>query len=139
MSQHRTQETTPASNWTGWISFGGMMLIIGGGFHVIEGLVTLLDDSYYLVSPEGLAVNVSYAVLGWIQLVLGLLSAAIGVGLLRGNLFARVGGVILAAASAIVHLTAMAAYPLWSISIIVVDILVIFSIVAHGREMKKLW
>jgi hypothetical protein len=132
-------ETVPASNWTGWISFAGMMLIVVAGFNVIEGLVTLLDDGFYLVRPEGLAVTVSYVVLGWVQIVLGLLGVAIGIGLLRGNAVARIGGVILAVVSAVVHLAAIAAYPVWSLVIIVFNIIVIFAIVVHGREMKTMW
>jgi hypothetical protein len=132
-------EEMPASSWTGWISFAGMVLIIVGGFNVIEGLVTLVNDDYYNVRPDGMAVNIPYSVLGWVQVVLGLLAVGIGIGLLRGNAGARVAGVVLAGVSAIVHLTTMAAYPFWSIVVIFFDIMVIYSIVVHGREMKKLW
>lgn len=131
-------DTPPASSWTGWIAFGGMMLIIMGSFNVIQGLVTLVNEDYYLVSADGLAVNVSFTVLGWIQVGLGALAVLIGVGLLRGNMAARIAGVIVAALSAVVHLTAIAAYPFWSFVIIVFDIMVIYSIITHGREMKTL-
>lgn len=132
-------EAVPTSNWTGWISFAGGMLIIIGGFNVLEGLVTLVNKDYYQVSPEELAVNVPYSVLGWVQLALGLLAAGIGIGLLRGNSGARVAGVLLAGVSAIVHLATIATYPLWAFVVIVFNIMVIYSIIVHGREMKKLW
>jgi hypothetical protein len=81
----------------------------------------------------------SFTVLGWTQIGLGLVAYVIGVGLLRGVMVARVAGVLLAAASAIVHLAAIAAHPLWSTVIIVFNVVVIYAIVVHGREMKKLW
>jgi hypothetical protein len=132
-------EEMPASSWTGWISFAGGILIIIGGFNVIEGLVTLVNDDYYQVKPDGLAVNVPYSVLGWVQVALGLLAVGIGIGLLRGNAGARVAGVVLAGVSSIVHLTTIAAYPFWSLVVIVFNIMVIYSIIVHGREMKKVW
>jgi hypothetical protein len=131
-------EATPASSWTGWISFAGMMLIIVGGFNAIEGLVTLVNEDY-LASPDGMAVNVPYSVLGWVQVALGLLAVGVGIGLLRGNAFARVAGVLLAGISAIVHVATIASYPVWALVVIVFNIMVIYSIIVHGREMKKLW
>jgi hypothetical protein len=132
-------EEMPASAWTGWISFAGGILIIVGGFNVIEGLVALVNDDYYMVSPEGMAVNVPYSVLGWVQVVLGFLAVGIGVGLLRGSAGARVAGVLLAGVSSIVHLVTMATFPFWSFVVIVFNIMVIYAIIVHGREMKKLW
>ena len=32
----------------------------------------------------------------------------------------------------------MSAYPFWSITIIVVDLIVIYALVVHGREMRDL-
>lgn len=132
-------EEMPASAWTGWISFAGGILIIVGAFNVVEGLVSLVNNDYYQVKPEGMAVNVPYSVLGWVQVALGLLAVGIGIGLLRGNAGARVAGVVLAGVSSIVHLTTIASFPFWSFMVIVFNIMVIYSIVVHGREMKKVW
>jgi hypothetical protein len=80
-------------------------------------------------------VNVDYTVWGWVQFGLGVLAVGVGIGLFTGNLAARIGGVIIAAASAIVNLSFVAAFPVWSILIIAVDVIVIYAIVVHGREM----
>ncbi|MTD55189.1 DUF7144 family membrane protein [Amycolatopsis pithecellobii] len=124
------------TGWTGWVAFGGIMLVLLGLFHAIEGLVSVFDHGYYLVSSSGLVVNVDYTVWGWVQFGLGVLAVIVGIGLLTGNTAARVVGVILAGISAIVNLSFIAAYPVWSIAIIALDVLVIYAIVAHGREMK---
>jgi hypothetical protein len=131
-------EPVQASNWTGWVAFGAVMLILTGAVHVIQGWISLLDESYYLTTPEGLALNISYTALGWLQLGLGALGILIGVGMLRGNVIALVSGVIVAAVSAIAQVTMIAAYPVWSLTVIMFDVLVIFSIMTHGREMKEL-
>jgi len=37
------------SGWAGWVVFAGIMMIMLGAFQVIEGLVALFDQGYYLV------------------------------------------------------------------------------------------
>jgi hypothetical protein len=125
-----------ATGWTGWVAFAGMMLILLGLFHAIEGLVAVFDRSYYLVSENGLVINVDYSVWGWLHFGLGVLSVLVGIGLMTGNIVAQVVGVVIAAASAIVNLAFLAAYPVWSVVLIAVDVIVIYAIVVHGREMR---
>lgn len=126
------------SNWTGWVAFGAAMIMIVGVMHVLQGMVSLLDDGYYLTSPDGLAVNLSFTALGWIQIGFGVVSLAIGIGMFLGAIVALAAGVIVAAVSAIVHLAMIAAYPLWGVVVIAFDVIVIYAIVTHGREMKRL-
>jgi hypothetical protein len=80
---------------------------------------------------------VDYNVWGWVHLILGILAVATGFGLLAGNTAARVVGIVLAVVSAIVNLAFIAAYPVWSTIVIGVDIIVIYAIVVHGRELKS--
>lgn len=120
-----------------WVVFGGVMLLLLGFVHAIEGLVALLDDGYYRVRPSGLAVHVSYTAWGWVHLVLGIVAALTGIGLLAGAMAARVLGVVLAVLSAVVNLGFIAAYPLWSAIVITLDVVVIHAIVVHGAELKR--
>src|SRR3712207_2423783 len=68
------------SGWVGWVSFGAMMLLLLGGFQVIQGLVALFEAGFYVVGPDGLVVDVVYNTWGWIHLVIGLVAVASGVG-----------------------------------------------------------
>ena len=128
--------TPDPTGWTGWIVFASFMMILLGTFQIIEGLVALFDEGYYLVSPRGLVVNVDYNVWGTIHLLLGVLLLATGVGVLSGNLAARTVAVILAGLSALANIIFIEAYPLWSILIITVDVLVIYALTVHGRELR---
>jgi hypothetical protein len=124
------------SGWASWVIFGGVMLILLGIFHVMQGLVALVHDDFYLVTKNGLLLNFDFTSWGWIHLVLGVLIGLVGVGLLTGNTAARVAGVVLAVLSAVVNLLFIAAYPVWSVIIIALDVIVIYSIVVHGRELE---
>jgi hypothetical protein len=49
---------------------------------------------------------------------------------------ARAVGILLAALSALANLVFIEAYPVWSIIIITVDVLVIYALTVHGRELR---
>jgi hypothetical protein len=132
-----SMSTNNVSGWTGWVIFAGIMLIMVGAFQAIQGLVAMFNRGYYLVSSSGLVLNVDYTVWGWTHLILGILAAVIGLGLLAGSTAARVAGIVLAVISAILNLVFIAAYPIWSIIVITVDVIVIYAIVVHGRELKS--
>ena len=123
------------TGWTGWIVFASFMMILVGSFQAIQGLVALFDDGFYLVRENGLVVNVNYNVWGTVHLLLGIVLLLAGVGVLAGNLAARTVGVILAGLSALANMAFIGAYPIWSLLIITVDILVIYALIVHGREM----
>lgn len=124
--------------WVGWIAFAGTMMLLLGSFHVIQGLVALFQEEYYLVGTNGLTVQLDYSQWGWTHVILGGLVMAAGIGLIAGQMWARVIAVILAFASAIVNMGFIAAYPVWSTIMIAVDVLVIWAVTVHGREMKSI-
>jgi hypothetical protein len=126
-----------ATGWAGWVVFGGVMLVIMGVFHIVQGLVALFDDGFYAVSSNGLVVDVDYNTWGWIHIVIGLVGVGVGVGLMAGNLAARMAGVVIAFLSALVNIAFITAYPVWSVMVIVLDVIVIYAIIVHGRELKK--
>jgi hypothetical protein len=125
------------SGWAGWVVFGGVMLIMMGAFQAIEGLIALFDDGFYLVRPGGLVVDINYNTWGWIHLLIGVVAILSGLGLLAGNMLARIVGVVAAALSALVNFAFVSAQPVWSVIVITIDVLVIYAIVAHGRELKN--
>jgi hypothetical protein len=51
-------------------------------------------------------------------------------------MWARVVAVLLAMVSAIVNVLFLAAYPLWSLIMITLALLVVWAVIVHGSEMK---
>jgi hypothetical protein len=100
------------------------------------GCVALFDDSYFVVTSNGLVLSVDYTRWGWVHLILGAIAVLAGFGVMMGQLFARVIGVIMAVVSAIANIAFIAAYPIWSIAVITLDVIVIYALTVHGREVK---
>ncbi|HEY6794353.1 MAG TPA: hypothetical protein VI248_06690 [Kineosporiaceae bacterium] len=120
----------------GWVVFAGIMMILIGTFQAIAGLVGIFRDQYFLVTNSGLVITADYTKWGWTHLILGVVVALAGLAvIMRGALWARILGVVLAGLSAIANLLFLGAYPLWSILVIAMDIVVIFALVVHGSEV----
>ena len=123
--------------WVGFVLFGGIMMLLMGGFQATEGLVALLREDYYLVTANGLVITLDYTAWGWTHLLLGVVAVITGIGVLLGQLWARVIGIIIAVLSALVNLAFLPAYPIWGAIIIATDIVVIYALAMHGREVKS--
>jgi hypothetical protein len=126
-----------ASGWTGWIVFAAALLLMAGAFQLVQGLVALFDDGYYVVGSDGLAVPVDYTVWGIVQLLVGTLACLIGIGLLTGNMVARGAAVALAGFSAVANLAFLPAAPVWALLLIGLDVVVIYAVVVHGGELER--
>jgi hypothetical protein len=124
------------TGWTGWIVFASFMMFMLGTFQVVQGVVAIFDDGFYAVTEKGLLVNVDYTAWGWVHTLLGLLIVAAGAGLLAGNMAARILAVALAGLSAVLNLAFIEAKPIWSVIVIAMDILVIYAVTVHGRELR---
>jgi len=131
-------EPARLTGWVGWVLFAGIVLFTAGCFNVIEGLVALFNRDYYVVGTSGLVVQADIAVWGWTLLILGAIQAVVGYGVAVGQTWARMVGVVLAALNAVVNLAFIAAYPIWIILTITLDVIVIYAITVHGREARLL-
>jgi vacuolar-type H+-ATPase subunit I/STV1 len=121
--------------WSGWVWFAGIMMIMMGAFGAIEGLVALFRDQYYVVGPYNVLVF-DITGWGWVHLILGVLVLLTGIALLADAGWARVVTVILVGLDALVQLAFIGVYPLWSIIVIAMCVIVIWAIVVHGDESR---
>lgn len=124
----------PSGGVVGLIAFAGMMMIMIGVFHAISGLAAIVEDSFYVTTPNYL-LEFDVTTWGWIHLIAGIVVAAAGFGVFAGRTWARAVGVTLAFVSAIVSFAFIPIYPVWSVLIIALDVFVIWALAVHGREV----
>jgi hypothetical protein len=120
---------------TGLILFAGLMMIMVGIWQALQGLIAIFENEFY-VATRNYTFQFDATTWGWIHLLLGLLVAFAGWGLLSGQTWARVVAITLAVLSAIANFLFIPYYPFWSLLIIAVDVFVIWAIAAHGREVS---
>jgi len=124
-----------ATGWVGWIGFAGIVLILNGAFSALQGAVALIGSNVYYVAVPGSLLLFDVTGWGWWNIVIGLLLVIVGISLLTGAGWARVVAIILASLSALGQLLLLPAQPWWAVIVIAIDVLVIYALTAHGREI----
>jgi hypothetical protein len=133
-----TDNDTTVTGWVGWGVFAAVVLLIAGVLDAFHGLQALIGpDTAYFLGGAGLF-SVDIEGWGWWHLISGLLLILVGIALLTGATWARVVAIILVALNAIGQLTLIAVQPWISLILLALDILVIYALTVHGRELKAL-
>jgi hypothetical protein len=111
------------------------MMVMNGIFSAISGIVALAKEDFYVVLPN-YVVELDATTWGWIHLIMGIVVALAGFSVLTGKTWARVIGILVVSLSAIANFAFIPYYPIWSLLIIAIDVVVIWALAAHGREMS---
>src|SRR5829696_510829 len=125
-----------ATGWAvGFILFAAIMMIMAGVFQALAGLVAIFENEFY-VPTRNYLFQFDATSWGWIHLLVGLLVAFAGWGLLSGRTWARAVAITLAVLSAIANFAFIPYYPFWSMLIIVIDIVVIWAVAVYGGTLR---
>jgi hypothetical protein len=131
-SAGRTEE---ASGWAvGFILFAGIMMVMSGFFQAFAGLVAIFENEFY-VATRNYLFQFDATTWGWIHLLVGLLVAFAGFAVMAGRTWGRVVGITLAVLSALANFLFIPYYPFWALTVIALDIFVIWALAAHGRDV----
>jgi hypothetical protein len=118
-----------ATRGRGWLSFAVVMFLIAATFNAVYGIAALANDDYF-AADELLFGDLSM----WGAFYLAVAAFQVAAALL---IWARSGfglglGIVLAMVSATLALLSIGAYPIWSITAMVVDGLIIYALTVHG-------
>jgi hypothetical protein len=116
----------------GWIGFAAIMMLIVGMLTFFEGLVAVVRDNYYVLTPQQIIVF-DVSTWGWIMLIWGTVLVLAGLGLGSGAGWARWLAVVLASLNVFAQLGFLgsSAYPLWALVTITLNIIVIYALTAR--------
>lgn len=130
------KEEKQVTGWVGWVYFAAFLLLLGGFFQTIMGLTALLNDKFYAVASESLLVF-DFTTWGWFHLLFGIVMLCVGTALFSGHMWARIVATVLAAVYVLEQFAFVSAYPIWSITAIVIGVFIIFALTVHGSEAKE--
>ncbi|MCA1195794.1 MULTISPECIES: hypothetical protein [unclassified Saccharopolyspora] len=114
----------------GPVRFAGIMLVLVGAFHVAVAVATVAAD-LFLVVLGSYVFGYDVATWGWLHLVLGVLVAVAGTGLLTAGRRSRPAPPALAVLSAVAGFLFVPYQPLWSLLIIAGDVAVLWALTAN--------
>ncbi|MFG2563689.1 hypothetical protein [Streptomyces sp. NPDC048496] len=114
--------------------FAGVALLLSGVLSVLLGVTGIARDALYGTPPH-YEYRFSLTAWGWIHLVIGMALLAASVGILTARSWGRGAGVALAAASLVSQFMFIPYYPVWSISVMVLDLLAIWALARLVPEL----
>jgi hypothetical protein len=124
-------------NGEGWLYFAGIILIIAGVMRFFDAIWAF---SYHGALPENLEGAIfghSLKTYGWVYLIVAIILFLCGWGVMVRSQAARWIGIIAAAIGCISAIWWMAFYPIWSLTYILLGVLVIYALAAHGGRVRR--
>ncbi len=114
----------------GWVLFAGVMIAIAGVMNTIGGIAAIDSANFYTQDAHFMFSDLN--TWGWVILVIGVLQLFAAFSIWSGGEYGRWVGVGSASLNAVAQLIFIAAFPLWSLAIFSIDILVIYGLVVYG-------
>ncbi len=122
----------------GAIAFASIMLMIAGFLQALEGIAGVVNSDskvFILTHDNSYWLHMSTTSWGWLHLIIGILVVIAGFGVMYGAIWARSVGVLFAGISILVNFAFIPIYPVWAIVLIAIDLIIIWALVAHGRDL----
>jgi hypothetical protein len=118
----------------GLVTFAGVMLIIAGVLNTLYGIAAI--DSAHVFVNNARYVFGDLNTWGWFVLALGVLQLFAAFAIWRGTPWGRWFGVACASANAILQTLWIPAYPVLALTILAIDIAVIYGLLAYGGRRR---
>ncbi len=132
MSDYQYEESNRGA---GWLLFAGVMIGLASMLNVIGGISAISDANFYV--GEAAYQFGDLNTWGWILLVIGLMQGFAAFSIWTGGAYGQWIGVISATLNAAAQLFFLPAFPLWSLAIFSLDILVIYGLIVYGNPRGR--
>jgi len=119
-----------AAKGEGWLLFAGIMVLVAGVLNVIWGIAAIDSANFFLEDDRYIFEDLN--TMGWCVLVIGLVQLFAAFSIWSGGQFGRWVGIAAASVNAIFALLSIPGYPLWSLAVFGVDLLIIYGLAAYG-------
>lgn len=124
-------ETTESSyKGAGWVLFAAIMFVVAASLNIIWGIAAV-SSSHFFVGNAHYIIS-SLSTWGWVVMGFGVLEALAALSIWRGGEFGRWFGIIVAGFAAVLAMLTIPAYPFWSLTLIAIDVLIIYGLAAYG-------
>jgi hypothetical protein len=120
----------------GWIAFAAIMLALGGIVGLIDGIVAVSKSSFFVADAQ--YVFSDLYTWGWIAIFAGAIAVAAAFGVMARSEWGRWAGIVVASGQAVVQLLMVQSYPIWSLTIFVLDVLVVYALAVYGGRRTEL-
>jgi hypothetical protein len=128
-------EMEGGGTWSGWVTFGATVLILLGCLNGLQGFLALLDDGYFVARSDDL-VLMNYDAWGALLVVWGAVLIVLGAALYARKGWARVIAVFVILLDVIIQFGFFPSFPLLSLLLIGLDIVVLYALTARWDDAR---
>jgi len=118
----------------GWLVFAGIMLSMVGILNIVYGIAAIDNSTFFTANAKYVITDLN--TWGWVVLGVGAIQFLAAFGIWAGSEWGRWVGIVSAGANAIVQMFFISGFPLLSVTLFAVDILVIYGLVAYGGHRR---
>jgi hypothetical protein len=119
----------------GWLIFAASMLGLAGAIGLIAGIAAIFNSSFYVNGSRFVFSGLS--TWGWIVTAVAVTTLFAAGGVVKRSQWARWFGMIVAGLQAIAQLMFVQAYPMWSMAVFAIDLLVIYGLAVYGGRLSR--
>lgn len=117
----------------GVATFAALLLLMVGVAQVLQGIVALANDGFYVVTRD-YTYDVDITAWGWGHIIAGLVALAASIGLFTSQPWARVLAIGIASISVILNFLWIPYYPVWALLIIGFNVLIIWAVATFPAD-----
>ncbi len=123
--------------WSGWVTFAGILMLIMGSLDFFEGLIAVIRNTYYALTPNQIVVF-DLTTWGWITMIWGLIVLFAGFGLLIGSSFGRWAAIVIGSLNFLVQLGFVGSnqYPLWALVVLALNVVVLYALIVRWGDTE---
>ena len=123
----------------GFTALGATLMVLAGLWSVGVGIAGIVHSgAFYLPVGSNYYFHFNTTGWGWTHLILGALVVLVGACVFLGQNWARMTGVVLVALDALASFFFIPYYPLWSILVIVIDLVIMWALL-HPRTKEQMF
>jgi hypothetical protein len=120
------------SHGYGLVLFAAILLFVTGCFNMIQGIAAIASSAVFVPHPHYVFGNLT--TWGWVTAILGALQLVAAAGVLAANQLFRWFAVAVIGLNAIDQMFFIPAYPIWSLTIIAMDVVALYGMCAYGSR-----
>jgi hypothetical protein len=119
---------------TGWVTFAGVVMLVAGSYNALSGIAAITDDDTLASQATKVLYGIDLTAWGWLWLLAGALQLLAGILILRRNEWGMALGVVIAGFSALLTIFVIFIVPLWAITVLSLDVLVIYALLSRSDD-----
>ena len=121
---------------SGWVTFAGVIALAAGAYNALSGIAAISDDDTLKAQATKVLYGIDFTAWGWFWLLLGAVQVVAGYLILQRNEWGRWLGMTMAAVSALFTVFVIFVFPLWAVTVLALDCLVLYALATRVDDFN---